>query len=202
LAEDFLAVDFFAELFFAVDFLAVDFLAVDFLAVDFLAVDLLAEDFLAEDFFAELFFAVDFLAVDFLAVDFLAAGMFTSFQRSRRHALQASSFPFAHAAPHAVALVPAQGVVQALDPNGALGADPLRLSRGSALLGEEDLGIELAAAGPVLPWNEVMHRRFLPELHPCNSGPRRRQKASPNRGGRARTSPPASSPCIVASESR
>src|SRR5947208_436698 len=47
------------------------------------------------------------------------------FSLSGRHAFQASAFPFAHAAPHAVPLVAAQRVVQTLDPNGAVRADAL-----------------------------------------------------------------------------
>src|SRR5436190_1003636 len=47
----------------------------------------------------------------------------------RRHPLQASAFPFAHSAPHPIAFIPAQRVVEAFDANGALRADPLRLPR-------------------------------------------------------------------------
>ncbi len=48
---------------------------------------------------------------------------------SGRHALQASALPFAHAPPHAVSLVTTEGVVQALDADGTLAADPLGLPR-------------------------------------------------------------------------
>jgi hypothetical protein len=169
----FLAVDFFAVDFFAVDFLAVDFFAADFLAVDFFAVDFLAVDFLAAGFLAVDFLAVDFLAVDLLAVLFLLAvdflaGMFTSSRSSRRHALQAPTFPFAHPAPHAVPLVAAQGVVQAFDPNGALGADALGLAGRPSLLGEEDLRVVVSTSGTFLPRDEVMHRAS-PESHACDS---------------------------------
>src|SRR4029450_12455126 len=77
---------------------------------------------------------------------------------SGRHALQASPFPLAHPAPHAVALVASERVVQALDANGTVGADPLCLSRGASLLGEEDLRVVFATASPLLPWDVVMHR--------------------------------------------
>jgi hypothetical protein len=187
LAVDFFAVDFLAVDFFAVDFLAVDFFAVDLFAVAFLAVDLFAVAFLAVDLFAVAFLAVDFLAVDFFAVDFLAvdlfavvflavdffaAGMFTPFREdSGRHPLQASAFPFAHTAPDAVALVAAQGVVQALDADGTVGTDPLRLPGRPSLLGEEDLGVVVPAASPLLPRNEMVHGSS-PELHCCNSARR------------------------------
>jgi hypothetical protein len=167
--------------FWAVDFLAVDFFAVDLLVVDFFAVDLLVVDFLA----------VDFFAVDFLAVDFLAAGMFTSSRTgSRSHALQAPALPFAHPSPHPIPLVAAKGVVQALDADGAIGADPLGLPGRPTLLGEEDLGVVISATGPVLPWNEMMHG-LSPKLHLCNSGPDRAKIASPAAGlsGRARSCP-------------
>ena len=48
---------------------------------------------------------------------------------SGRHALQASTLPFTHPAPHAVTFVAAEGVVEAFDPNGAFTADPLGLPR-------------------------------------------------------------------------
>jgi hypothetical protein len=78
---------------------------------------------------------VVFRAVDLLrAVVFLAAAMLPpSFPLSDlvsgRHALQAPSFPFTHAAPDSIPLVAAKGVVEALDPNGTLAADPLGLPR-------------------------------------------------------------------------
>jgi hypothetical protein len=182
----FLAEDFF------VDFLAGAFL-VDFFALAFL-VDFLAGAFLVD-------FLVDFL-LDFL-VDFLA-GMFTSFRgsgslgvgsprassptgkrfgcskaaASRSHALEPAPLPLAHAAPHAVSLVAAQGVVQALDADGALGADALGLPRRPPLLGKEDLGVVISAPGSVLPWNEMMHG-LPPKLHSCNSGPTHVKNASP-----------------------
>src|ERR671919_2768741 len=99
-------------------------------------------------------------AVDLRAVDFLllrAVAMVTSSPRSGRHALQASSLSLAHASPHAVPLVAAQRVVEALDPDRALGADALRLARRSTLLGEEDLRVELPAPRPLLPWDVVVH---------------------------------------------
>src|SRR5262249_16042129 len=97
---------------------------------------------------------------------------------SGRHALQASAFAFAHSAPHSVPLVPAEGVVEALDANGALRADTLRLARRTTLLREEDLRVVLPAPGPFLPWDEVMHRP-PPELHFCNSEGNPGQMASP-----------------------
>src|SRR5918996_135648 len=106
-------------------------------------------------------------AVDLRAVDFLllrAVAMVTSSPRSGRHALQASSLSLAHASPHAVPLVAAQRVVEALDPDRALGADALRLARRSTLLGEEDLRVELPASRPLLPWDVVVH----PPLPPSN----------------------------------
>src|SRR5581483_5334382 len=51
------------------------------------------------------------------------------FHTSGRHALQASPFPFAHPTPHAVPLISAKGVVEALDAHGAFRADPLGLPR-------------------------------------------------------------------------
>jgi hypothetical protein len=102
---------------------------------------------------------VDFLRdADFLRV----VAMVTSPPRSGRHALQASPFPFAHASPHAVPLVATQRVVEALDANRALGADALRLARRSALLGEENLRVELPASRPLLPRDEVVHAARSP----------------------------------------
>jgi hypothetical protein len=200
LAVDFLAVDFFAVDFFAVDFLAVDFFAVDFflVAAPFLAaVDLFAADFalVAAPFLAAVdLFAADyalvaapflaavdlFAAVDFLAVDFLATGMDSPPSRSSsgRHTLQASPFPLAHPAPYAVPLVATQGVVEALDADGTLGADALRLAGGTSLLGEEDLRVEVSTARPVLPRYEMMHG-LSPKLHSCNSEGEPTQMASP-----------------------
>jgi hypothetical protein len=112
--------------------LAVVFLAVDFLAVDFLAVVFLAAVFLAAGFRAAVFFlAAGFRAVVFrFAVDFFAGDIGHPLPiSSGRHALQASPFPFAHPAPHPVALVASEGVVQAFDANGAISADPLGLPR-------------------------------------------------------------------------
>jgi hypothetical protein len=106
--------------------------------------------------------AVDFRVVR-LRVDFLrAVAMVTSFPRSGRHALQASSFPLAHAPPHAVPLVAAQGVVEALDPDRALRADTLRFARRSTLLGEEHLRVELPASRPLLPRDVVVHATCPP----------------------------------------
>jgi hypothetical protein len=100
------------------------------------------------------------------AVDFFlrVVAMVTSPPRSGRHALQASPFPFAHASPHAVPLVATQRVVEALDADRALGADALRLARRSALLGEEDLRVELPASRPLLPRDEVVHAARSPFL--------------------------------------
>jgi hypothetical protein len=151
-----------------------------FLAVDFFV----AGDFFAVDVLAVLFFAVDFfLGVDFFfAVDFfLAAGMLTSSRGCLgRHALQPTPLPFAHPAPYAVPLVATERIVQALDPNGTVGADALGFSGGPALLREEDLRVVIPAAGSVLPWNEVMHR-IPSKLHSCNSAGTRQEKASPGR---------------------
>ena len=47
----------------------------------------------------------------------------------RRHPLESAPLPFAHAAPHAVAFIATERVVEALDANGTLAADPLRLPR-------------------------------------------------------------------------
>src|SRR5207247_3855788 len=96
---------------------------------------------------------------------------------SRRQALQASTFAFAHPAPHPIAFVPSQRVVEALHADGALGADPFRLAGRAALLGEEDLGVVVSASRAVLPWNEMVHG-LSPELHSCNSGPYRTRNAS------------------------
>src|SRR5437870_2138071 len=93
----------------------------------------------------------------------------TPFRWSGRHALQASSFALAHAAPHAVALVPTEGVVQALDTDRAVRADPLGLPGGATLLREEHLWIVLPAPGPLLPGDVVMHRPPSPESHGCDS---------------------------------
>jgi hypothetical protein len=122
---------------------------------------------------------VDFLRdADFLRV----VAMVTSPPRSGRHALQASPFSLAHASPHAVPLVATQRVVEALDANRALGADTLRLARRSALLGEEDLRVELPASRPLLPRDEVVHaaRSPLVELHSCNSGADAPRLSSPH----------------------
>jgi hypothetical protein len=110
--------------------------------------------------FREVFLrVVDFLRdADFLRV----VAMVTSPPRSGRHALQASPFPLAHASPHAVPLVATQRVVEALDANRALGADALRLARRSALLGEENLRVELPASRPLLPRDEVVHAARSP----------------------------------------
>ena len=174
-AGDFRAVDLRAVDLRAVDFRAVDFRAVDFRAVDFLlAVDLRAGDFLAVDFLRvdPAFRVPARLAVLFLAVDLFRAVAINSppFSLSGRHPFQASPFPFAHPSPHSVPLVAAQRVVQALDPNGAVRADPFGLSRGATLLGEEDLRVVVPAPCPLLPRDEVMHRDPLPsESHVCNS---------------------------------
>ena len=47
----------------------------------------------------------------------------------RRHTFQAPTLPFTHPAPHAVAFIAAEGVVEAFDPNGAFAADPFGLPR-------------------------------------------------------------------------
>src|SRR5918996_5779427 len=102
--------------------------------------------------------------------------MVTSFlpdQGRRRlwgHALQSSSLALSHAPPHAVPLVATEGVVEALDPDGTLHADALRVARGASLLGEEDLRVVLPAAGLLLPRDVVVHRdSFPPKSHTCDS---------------------------------
>jgi hypothetical protein len=131
------AVLFFAVLFFAVLFLR----AAGLRAVAFLRV---AAAFLpAVDRFAAFRFRVvaAFLAAAFLVVDVAAMPpplpwwflercvLWTRSPLSGRHALQASAFPFAHAPPDPVALIASKGVVQALDADGTLAADPLGLPR-------------------------------------------------------------------------
>jgi hypothetical protein len=157
LAVDFLAAGRLAvDFLFAVERLAVDFLAAGRLAVDFLfAVERLAVDLRAVDFLAVVLrlaalalpaFLVPALRLAALALPaflvpalrfaaaFLPAvlrvvAMFTSSRRcSGRHSFQASPLPFAHAPPHPIALVAPQGVVEALDPDGAVRADALRLA--------------------------------------------------------------------------
>jgi hypothetical protein len=125
----FLAAGLRAVAFFRVDFRAAGFLAVDFFAelfrVDF-RVDFRAAGFLADALFAELLRAVDFFRV--VDLFFIAGDMGHLLPlQSGRHTLQASPFPFAHPAPHAVPLVAAERIVQAFDPNGTVSADPLRL---------------------------------------------------------------------------
>jgi hypothetical protein len=88
----------------------------------------------AAGFLAAVFFLAGLRAAVFLrAAAFLATAMLPPFTVPevvlRRHALQTSTLPFAHAAPDAVALVTAERVVEAFDPNGALTADPLGLPR-------------------------------------------------------------------------
>jgi hypothetical protein len=103
-----------------------------FLAVDFLAAGLRAAVFLAAGLRAVVFLAAGLRAVVFFfAVDFFLAGDIGHPLplSSGRHALQASSFPFAHPSPHPVALIASEGVVQAFDANGAVSADPLGLPR-------------------------------------------------------------------------
>src|SRR6266511_1528536 len=102
----------------------------------------------------------------------------TPSRRSGRHPLQASSLPFAHPPPHAVPLVSAEGVVQTLDADRAVRADPLGLPRGAALLGEEHLRVLFPAPSPLLPWNVMVHGPLLPESHSCNSDGRGRRSAS------------------------
>jgi hypothetical protein len=142
------AVRFFAVFGFAVRLFAAGFRA----AVRFLAVRLFVVRFLAAVFrvavfrfrvFAAFFAAVfrvavfrflvaaPFLAAAFLfAVDlFFAGDIVTPFRCSGRHTLEASPFPLAHPSPHPVPLVAAQGVVEALDTNGTVSADPLGLPR-------------------------------------------------------------------------
>jgi hypothetical protein len=139
--------------FFAVDGFAVRLFAAGFrAAVRFLAVRLFVVRFLAAVFrvavfrfrvFAAFFAAVfrvavfrflvaaPFLAAAFLfAVDlFFAGDIVTPFRCSGRHTLEASPFPLAHPSPHPVPLVAAQGVVETLDTNGTVSADPLGLPR-------------------------------------------------------------------------
>jgi hypothetical protein len=137
--------------------------------------------FAAVDRFREV---VRFRVVDFLRdVDFLrVVAMVTSSPRSGRHALQASPLPLAHASPHAVPLVSAQRVVEALDPDRALRADALRLARRSAFLGEENFRVELPASRPLLPRDVVVHATGSParELQSCNSEAGAPRLSSPN----------------------
>ena len=153
-ADDFLAVDLRAGDFLAVDLRAADLRAADLRAVDLRAVDFRAADFLAPTRFLVVVFrdAIALLALRLrVAAAFLPAA--TRFAVDRfaverrdvllfaiaiavllpiplgRHPLEASSLPFAHAAPHAVAFITAEGVVQALDAHGALTADPLGFPR-------------------------------------------------------------------------
>jgi hypothetical protein len=166
-----------------VDFRDVDFRVVRFRVVAaFLAARDLAADFrfrvaaaflaAVERFRDDVLRAVDLRVVRLRVVLFRAVAMVTSLPRSGRHALQASSFPLAHASPHAVPLVATQRVVEALDPNRALGADTLRLARRSSLLREENLRVEVPASPFLLPRDVVVHvaRSRSLELHSCNSG--------------------------------
>jgi hypothetical protein len=75
--------------------------------------------------------AAPFFAAAFLfAVDlFFAGDIVTPFRCSGRHTLQASPFPLAHPPPHPIPLIAAEGVVEALDANGTVSADPLGLPR-------------------------------------------------------------------------
>jgi len=118
------AADFFraAGLRFAADFLAAGLrlAAVFFRAVDFFAAGRLR----AADFFLAALFL---LAAAMLPPSLLYVG--SSLWALRRHALEAPAFPFAHAAPNAVALIAAERVVEAFDANGTLAADPLSLPR-------------------------------------------------------------------------
>jgi hypothetical protein len=104
-----------------------------FFAVDFLAVVL--RFLVAAAFFAAaerfVLFRLRVAAAFLAAVErFLAGDMCHPLSvPSGRHALQASPFPFAHPAPHPVALVATECVVQALDANGTVSADPLGLPR-------------------------------------------------------------------------
>jgi hypothetical protein len=149
---------------------AVDFRPVDLRDVRFLAVDFLAVDFRVARFRVVFRAAVRlrppvvfFLPVVRLRVDFLrAVAMVTSLPRSGRHALQASSFPLAHAPPHAVTLVASQRVVEAFDPDRALRADAFRFARRSSLLGEENLRVELPASRSLLPRDVVVHAARSP----------------------------------------
>src|SRR5438093_6950726 len=100
---------------------------------------------------------------------------------SRRHALEAPALPLAHSTPHPIAFVASEGVVEAFDANGALGADPFGLARRPPLLREEDLWVEVSASRSVLPRNEMVHGTSPPKLHSCNSGPPRPRNASPGR---------------------
>ena len=89
--------------------------------------------------------------------------------RLRRHPFEAPPFPFAHPAPHAVPLIAAKRVVEALDPNGALRADAFGLPGRSPLFGEEDLRVVVSTPRPFLPWDVVMHAALPPKSHPCDS---------------------------------
>jgi hypothetical protein len=117
-----------AAFFAAVDRLRVgDFRADDFLAVVFLrAAGLRADDALRAAVFLAAAIAAPFPVP---AVGPRPSAVSSRDVLSGRHALQASPFPFAHAAPDAVALVAAERVVEAFDANGTLVTDPLGLPR-------------------------------------------------------------------------
>jgi hypothetical protein len=165
----------------------VDFLRAGLRVVDLRAVVLflVAAAFLpAVDHFAVFRFRV--AAAFFAAADRFAAGLFRAavfraaipvplsfvdYEGSdlRRHPFEASPFPFAHPAPHAVPLIAAKRVVEALDPNGTFRADAFGLPGRSPLLGEEDLRVVVSTPRPLLPWDVVMHTPLPPKSHPCDS---------------------------------
>jgi hypothetical protein len=157
LAAVFLRVVFLRVVFLAAGLRAAVFLRVVFLRAGLRAAVFLAAGFLRVVFLRVAFFAavLRFAVVRFLvAADFLAAVERLALFRflvaaaffpavdlffagdighplpsvSGRHALQASPFSFAHPSPYPVPLIAAKGIVEALDANRTIGADPLGLS--------------------------------------------------------------------------
>lgn len=159
LAADFLAAVFLRVVFLRVVFLAAGLRAAVFLRVVFLRAGLRAAVFFFAAglrrvvFLRVVFFAAGLRAAVFRlrvvlrAAVFFAAGLRAAVLRfavdlffagdighplpsvSGRHTLQASPFAFTHPTPHPVPLVAAKGIVEALDANRTIGADPLGLSR-------------------------------------------------------------------------
>src|SRR5262245_4907981 len=90
--------------------------------------------------------------------------------------LQLAAFAFGEPTPDAEALVVGQGVLEALGADVTTLADPLGLTGGAALLGEERLRVGLRAQGALLPLllfgvieelseNTQLIERALPPLH-------------------------------------
>jgi hypothetical protein len=125
------AADFFAAVFLRAGLRAAVFFAVVFrraVVLFLVAVVFLAAVFLRAGFRAAVFFPADLFRAAVLraAIPFPLSS--SGFRRSlRRHAFEAPPFPFAHPAPDAVPLIPAERVVETFDPNGALRADPFGL---------------------------------------------------------------------------